>query len=238
MKVIIPFAKKNRYSVCIRNLNNLVECGLMSRKKIFIIVGVGIGAVILVGTLLFNRERFFPKKEMVKTSDSIVTPTPAEKLLLWEDPAGFSFQYPQGLLMDKHDEDTENYAHIELTNIEHKGSVIIWAKDTTATTIGEWLKNEKTLKGAPSIDTTLGGNEAKKVMVKEPIGKQITATLDEDILIVIEANLEDLEFWQGVNDTIVKSMTFSTTPKDEITGGGGDAREEPLIEADEEESVE
>jgi len=210
----------------------------MNRKKIFIIVGAVVSVGIISGVFFFNRERFFPKKETEKASEISVSPSPKEDMLLWDDPAGFTFQYPKGLTVDKHDEDQENYAHVELTSPDHKGRVIVWAKDTTATTISQWLKNEKSLVGAASIDTILGGNEAKKVMVKEPKSKQITATLDEDILVMVETESESQDFWQSVNDDIVRSMAFSTTVKDEDTGSAQAAGGEPQAEADEEETLE
>jgi len=210
----------------------------MVKKKIVIIVGVCIGLISLGGILFLNQQRLFSPKKAEKLIEVNVSPTPKEELLLWDDPAGFSFQYPKGLTVDKHDEDTENYAHVELTSANHKGRVIVWVKDTTATTIVQWLKNEKTLKDAVSVDTTLGGNEAKKVMVKDPIKKQITATLDEDVLVLIEVEFDDEGYWQKVNDEIVGNMTFSTTQKNETTGGNSGANEAPLIEADEVESVE
>jgi hypothetical protein len=210
----------------------------MTKKKIFLIAGIIIGVIIVSITLFFNRQRlFFPKKVQNQTEVS-VSPTPKEELVTWDDPAGFSFQYPKGLTVDKHDEDQENYAHVELTSPTHKGRVIVWGKDTTATTIAQWLKNEKSLKDAVSVDTTLGGNEAKKVMVKVPIKKQITATLDEDILVMVETELVEEEFWQSVNDTIVGNFSFITNQKDETTGGDSGAFDQPPVEADEEESVE
>lgn len=209
----------------------------MTKKKKFIIAGMIAGLVIISGIIFFTQQRMASQKKPQNTSDVSVTPAPKEELLLWDDPAGFSFQYPKGLTVDKHDEDTENYAHVELTNTDHKGKIIIWGKDTTATTIADWLKAEKSLKNAISVDTTLGGNEAKKIIVKEPKAKQITATLDEDILVMVETELEDQEFWQSVNDTIIGSLTFSTSSTTN-SADGASSGEAPPAEADEEESVE
>jgi len=209
----------------------------MKKKKIAIAVGIVV-LVFSAGLLLVFRQKLVQKNTGEQISSATATPSPKEELVLWEDPAGFSFQYPKGLTVDKHDEDTENYAHVELTSTDNKGRVIVWVKDTTATTIAQWLKNDKSLKDAVSVDTTLGGNEAKKVMVKDPTKKQITATLDEDVLVLIETELDEEGFWQKVNDGILGSMTFSTTPKNEMTGGNSGAFEQPPIEADEEESVE
>ena len=209
----------------------------MTKKKILIIAGIFIGLISVSIILFFSRQRIFSQKKVQKTTEVSASLTPKEEVVTWDDPAGFSFQYPKGLSMDKHDEDQENYAHIELTSADHKGRVIVWAKDTTATTIAQWLKSEKSLEEATSIDTTLGGNEAKKIIVKEPKKKQITATLDEDIVVIVETELDDEEFWQRVNDTIVGSLTFSTSQKDE-TAGSASSGEVPTAEADEEESIE
>lgn len=224
--------------MCIRNLKNLVEWEPMTKKKALIIICI-VGSLLIIGGILFSiQQRILLQKKADITSDESIntTPAPKEELLKWEDPAGFSFQYPKSLTIDKHDEDTQNYAHVEMTNPDHKGRIIVWGKDTTAATIDAWLKGEKSLKDAVSVDTTLGGNEAKKVMVKEPVAKLITATLDEDIVVYVETDLGDEEYWQGVNDTIVQSFTFQTSSADEAAEGT--AGDEPAIEADEEESIE
>jgi len=210
----------------------------MTKKKVIIIAGLIVSVGVLVGILFFNRERLFPKKETQKDIEVPVTPTPKEELVLWDDPAGFSFQYPKSLTVNKHEEDQENYAHIEFTHPNHKGGLIVWEKDTTAPTIAQWLKNEKTLSGATSIDTTLGGNEAKKVIVKEPKLKQVTATLDEDVVIYIETTLETPEYWQNVNDTIIGSFKLSVSQIGSTDNQSAAQEEAPSAEADEEESVE
>lgn len=210
---------------------------VMVKKKIVIISGIIVLLLIVVAVLVLHPQFTFQSKEHI-TEKGTPTPTPKEELIIWDDPAGFTFQYPKGLQLNKHDEDKENYAHVELTNPDHKGSVIVWEKDTTATTIAQWLKNEKSLASAVSVDTTLGGNEAKKVMVKEPNVKQITATLDEDVVVMVEANLEDQKYWQRVNDTIIGSLSFSTSQKTNTAGGDSSAQGEPVVAADETENIE
>ena len=209
----------------------------MTKKKKFILAGVIAGLVVIIGIIFFTQQRMALQKNPQNTSDVSVTPAPKEELLLWNDPAGFSFQYPKGLTVDKHDEDTENYAHVELSHPDHKGRIIVWMKDTAAATISQWLNNEKNLKDSISVDTILGGNEAKKIIIKEPKKKQITATLDEDVVVIVESELEDEEFWQNVNDTVFTSFSFSTSSNAD-TSGGASLGEEPPAEADEEESVE
>ena len=59
-----------------------------------------------------------------------------------ERSAGFSFSYPEGLTVDKHDEDQENYAHIEMTLKDTLGNVIVWAKDAPASDLAAWIKKK------------------------------------------------------------------------------------------------
>jgi len=209
----------------------------MTKKKLIIIAGISVGVLAVGGTIFFNRERLFFAKKIQDQTVASVSPTPKEERVIWDDPAGFSFQYPKGLSMDKHDEDTENYAHVELTSPEHKGKLIVWAKDTTATTIGGWLKNEKSLKDAVSVDTVLEKNEGKKIIVKGEVVRQITATLDEDILVMVETELNDEVFWQQVNDTVVSTFTFATNVKEDESAAAA-TNEAPPAAADEEESIE
>jgi hypothetical protein len=210
----------------------------MTKKKIFLCIFSVVILCISVGAVLFLKQLGSkPQYTLQKTVSVSPSPTPSQELLIWDDPAGFSFKYPKGVTINNHDEDQINYAHIEITNPVYKGRIIVWAKDTVATTIADWLKKEPSLKDAVSIDTTFGGNEAKKVMVKVPTSKQITATLDEDILVMVETELDDA-YWQQVNDGIVESFTFGVSKKDDGVGGASTATEEPQAAADEEESIE
>ena len=49
----------------------------------------------------------------------------AIKLDFWEDAAGFSFSYPEDISIDPHEEDEENYAHLELTLPGYEGRIVI-----------------------------------------------------------------------------------------------------------------
>jgi len=183
----------------------------------YIIIAVVVLAVVGVGVVYF-----FQKKSLVITpGESVVpTPTPVVELTTWNDPAGFSFQYPKDLTVDKNEEDNENYAHVELTSKNHPGSVIVWVSDPPRT----WPPKEGT-----SIDTTLGGVAAKKILISTPSAKLIVGALSEGLLFKIEGTLTDKPYWQTVEDGIVK--TFAFTP-DTSAGSGqssGDAADEEEV---------
>jgi len=192
-----------------------------------ILIGSIIFAVICIGVGGFVfKTKWMPSKNVPKETPT-VTVAPKE-LILWEDPAGFSFKYPSDLSINKHDEDTENYAHLEFTSSAHTGNIIVWAKDTTNQTVGAWMKNDTTLVGATSIDTTLGGKEAKKIILAQSTSggkKIITGAIDEDVLVTVEGdNQTDDAFWTEAYSTITQTFAFT------IPAGTTDASSQSTVE--------
>jgi hypothetical protein len=183
----------------------------------YIIIAVVVLAVVGGGSVYF-----FQKKSLVITpGESVVpTPTPAVELTTWDDPAGFSFQYPKDLTVDKNEEDDENYAHVELTSKDHPGSVIVWVSDIPK----KWPPE-----GGTVIDTTLGGQPAKKILISTPSAKLIVGTVSEGLLFYVDGTLTDKAYWQTVEDGIVK--TFAFTPETSAASGqaSGDAVDEEEV---------
>ena len=168
-------------------------------KKLWIITGVIIALGVAAGSVFFfsqkNTKVITPGEAVISKS----TPTPAVSLTTWNDPAGFSFQYPKDLTVDKNEDDNDNYAHMELTSKDHPGSIIVWASDPPKT----WPPKE-----GINIDTTLGGEPAKKILIASPSAKFIVGTLFDDLLFKVEGTYTDKQFWQPIQDAIVTSFAF------------------------------
>ncbi len=203
-------------------------------KRKIIIVGAIIAIVLIGSGVYMFRDKLFKKQ-----NPSVLQVVKEEKIemVTWDDPAGFSFQYPKEITINKHDEDMENYAHLELTVSSHTGRLIIWAKDTTYSDIATWIKKDVTLKDAVVIDTIIGGKPAKKIILTTPAKKLIAGTVDDQILFTIEAELAEGDlYWQKIYDSIVQSFTFTST-------SGNDSTAESFVEdtgpvVDEEEVLE
>jgi len=175
-------------------------------KKKIIIIGLGVMAI-LAGLSLATFVLFKPKQEE-PISPAIKLEKPEEilaPLVTWSDPAGFSFAYPSNLQIDPHQEDKENYAHLELREENHAGGIIIWMKDTNYKTIDDWAKKESGAASWQIFETTLGGREAKKVAYKD--GRVTTAALDEEVIVLLEL-FGDNQFWQPVYEKIIESFEF------------------------------
>jgi hypothetical protein len=199
-------------------------------KKGFVIAGI-IG--IVIGSIAAGAYLFVLKKGTDTTAQQgIVEPTKAidVRLATWKDQAQFTFEYPETLKIDPHPEDQDNYAHVELTNPEHPGNVVVWAKDTTAADLTTWLKQNKI---ETAIDTNLGGEVAKKTMGEGKDKTILVTTIHGGYLYQVEVTLADSAYWQKTFDGVLASLTFTdsqetvsqvdtSAPVAEDSGGGGD----------------
>ena len=187
----------------------------MKKPLVLIIIGGLLLGSVGAGAYIY----FFKSSRMSKPQDItgvMVTPTAAPQLLTWDDPAGFTMQYPEGLTVNKHDEDMVNYAHVELTDGAHPGNVIIWVKDIPSgvTDTASWGKKASTPSSAISFDTMLAGQSAQKILVSSPEKIVSVGVIYDGVLWYIEAKLTDEPYWQSVFDGVIQSFTFKpTTPQ-------------------------
>lgn len=208
----------------------------MKNAKVIIpiLLGVLVGGL-GVGIFLWNKQAKTVKPAS-KTQASHSTNTSVE-LVTWTDQAGFTFQYPKNISVNPHEEDTVNYAHVELTHKDHPGRIIVWMKDLPAPDLAGWMKKEKRFAGASVLDTTLGGKSAKKILIADPIKMIVVGTLDADVFVTVEGELTDADFWSKTHQTIMDSFVFSGTDKKTDTApassdGSSDANvtEEEVVE--------
>jgi len=185
---------------------------------VVVVLGVFAGGVVI----------FSQKKSVVVTPGEAIapTPTPAVALTTWTDAAGFSFQYPKDLSVNKHEEDNANYAHVELTNKDHPGKIIVWVSDAPTA----WPPE-----GGTTLDTTLGGLAAKKILTTAPVKTLSVGTISDNLLFNIEATLTDSEYWQKIHDTIVGSFIF--TPDSSAGSGQPSSGQASTNSVDEEEVI-
>jgi len=208
---------------------------LMKRPVIFIIVGGLLLGILGGGAYLYFSKNSTPSPRVTAEP----TPTIAPELLTWDDPAGFTMQYPKGLTVDKHDEDKINYAHVEFLDSKHPGGLIVWVKDLPkgVTDTDTWGKKAATPSSAISFDTTLGSQSAQKILVSQPVKTVTTGVVYDGVLWYVEATLTDDAYWQSVYDKIVQSFTFKPLPAQAVDGGasddtagGGGVDEEEVLE--------
>ena len=196
---------------------------------VLILVGVGAGIYVLQSQ---GKQGTSPLTQIV--------PIIFNKLLTWDDPAGFTFEYPEDLVIDKHDEDQENYAHVELTHREHPGRVIVWAKDlptnkkgVPVADAGEWVSSSAQFANANVLDSRLGGQPGKKILVNMSPRTLVVGTIYDDVLWYIEGDNLDDEFWSKAYETITTTFAFKPLPRE-----GADTQSDGGVVVDEEEVIE
>jgi hypothetical protein len=212
------------------------------KKQWLIVVVLGITFSGVIAAVIF----FWPKGHKTESISQNATAEPSAsptvKLVTWDDPAGFTFEYPEGIDINKHDENTTDYAQVEMTSKDHPGTVTVWAKDipfvrgSAITTVSDWVSSEAAFKDANQIDTVLGDQNAKKILLTSTTPKTIVGTLFDGLLWYVEGSYENSDYWKDAYGKVTKSFTFKPTnsPKTAVNStSSGDS-----APADEEETLE
>ncbi len=195
---------------------------MMKKPWIFILVGG-----LILGCLGAGAYLYFASSGRSNKAPEIggvtISPTPVPTLITWDDPAGFAIQYPEHLVLNKHDEDKVNYAHLEFTDPSHAGALHVWVTDLPAgvSDTAAWGKKMSTPSSAISFDTSLAGQSAQKILVSGPEKTVTVGVVYDGVLWYIEAKLTDESYWQGVYDTIVQSFVFKPLASEQGQAGGG-----------------
>lgn len=202
----------------------------MKKFGLPILVGLLIGGIVSGGYLWWIKSR---NGSPGVFKEQVVAPTPTPvRLLTWNDPNGFIFQYPEGLSINKHDEDKDNYAHIEFTHPDHPGKLIVWGKDapSNVTDALSWVKSDPRFLGASILDTEMGGQSAKKVIVPVTPQVLVVGAVYDSIVWSVEATLEEPEFWTNTLTTVANSFTFVTSKSEVVGTDDAPVDEEEVVE--------
>lgn len=216
---------------------NVVIPEIIREKKVLvgILIGLIIVGSVMTGWVFLKKQR----GEFLSPLSQVTKKEEEPKILLWDDPAGFTFEYPEGLYIDPQPQDLENYAHLEITSTKDtEGRIIILVSDAPTKTIEEWVKEAEQTFDASIIDTTLAQVPAKKLLLKDP-KKILTAALDPyGGLFLLELEFGEGEFWQKVYEGILKSFAFKPLTKEEKKiveeSGGVSGGNESIIYMEEE----
>lgn len=192
----------------------------MSKKTLFLILGLALIIGGLAFVFVFQSRLLNPGREAEVESEETVN------LTEWVDPAGFKFSYPEDLILDTHQEDKENYAHLELVSNEYSGRIIIWVQPTDYADIDQWAAEQA--EAAQVLETELGGFLAKKAAFSDP-QKLVTAAIDIDALVLIEMEPDSENYFQKAYDQIIASFEFIPLEDETVesvpvlppAGGGG-----------------
>ncbi|MEK7533932.1 MAG: PsbP-related protein [Patescibacteria group bacterium] len=194
---------------------------LSSFKIIIIIIIVIITVLSIVVFLVQPKKTISPisynpqENKTIVASDIASEKQPPTTLKEYTDEAGFSFKYPDDVLVTKKEaNDSTIYANLELTS-NQKGSISIKIADSKLKSIDDWFKKSK-----------LGSEMTNKKEIKigeipgsemQVDNKLLVVALDQDILFTIEVSPQDQKYWLNIYDTILSSFNFVPQPSKQET---------------------
>lgn len=131
---------------------------------------------------------------------------PSSTLKEYQDPAGFSFSYPDNLSITGSEiEDNNTYANLQLTSKDVSGNLTLKIIDSKYPTIEDWLKTNKEATVGNSKEVKLGNLKAFEIKTSDRL---LLAALDQGILFTIEMPLVDEGFWTKVYNQVLSSFNF------------------------------
>lgn len=183
-----------------QTLINLLYTDKVNKKIILLLVIV----VLVIGMLFFLTRSNKPltSPQSIQTTKII----PAETLIEYSDPSGFTFSYPDNLSLSKNNiEDDSTYADIQLSSKEVNGSLNLKITDSKFKSLDEWLNlNKSASKEAPK-EVKLGNLKALEVKLADRL---LMGALDQGVLFTIEMPRVEEDFWMKVYDKILSSFSF------------------------------
>lgn len=122
----------------------------------------------------------------------------------WQDPAGFAFEYPEGIKIDDHPEDEVNYAYLELTSDAKLGKIKILCNDSQYSDIETWSQEDSFVRDSSSLDTEVASISAKKVALGSD--RELVAFIDwDEVIYTIEIESKE-SYWQEIYNHILSSF--------------------------------
>lgn len=206
---------------------------MTGKKKILAISGIGL---ILVGVLVFVVKRIQGPKSLLNPLPTTSPSEPEEKNLTYNDEAGFSFEYPEGLEI-KDESGQNDYSVLKITAADKTGEMVIRVVDTKYKTIDDWLKKAPEATGAGDArNIELAGMTGQQIQIENP-RRLVTIAIDKGVMYYLESPLnEESVYWNKTHNTIVSSFVLGeakTEAGSQTTSGGGEDviyEEEEVVE--------
>lgn len=201
---------------------------MTKKRKLLFGAGLGIVLAVVVAVGLLSHQKTNP------AVGNLPTPSPKieemAKLVKYEDEAGFSFEYPEDLVVkDVTPEDNLSYSVLEI------GKTIIKVVDTRYSSVDNWLVKDPSAssgQAGTSREVTLAGMAASQIQFDNP-RRLVTVTIENRVMYFIESPLESAgQYWNKVHNAIVGSfsLTESASPPSASGGEQSIVEEEEIIE--------
>lgn len=170
-----------------------------------VIIGIMLTALVAGGAFYL----FQPKNTTSTPQESknlLGSNIPSKTHKEYVDESGFSFQYPDDVVINKKEvKDETTYADLELNSSKAKGSITIKIMDTKIKSIEDWLLENKLSSLLASVkDTKIGDLPGWEIKFNNNL---MTISIDQNILFSVNVNQQD-EYWLSVRNTLLSSFIF------------------------------
>ena len=200
-------------------------------KKFFLIALIVLGLVLigLLGFFLIKKssEPNFSSPVGQDNLSSEISPSVEEKLKIYNDEAGFSFQYSDRLSVEEEaNQDNQTYSFLRLTDVSRPGEILlIKVVDTQFATVEKWLADNKKPDWQVN-ETVMAEMNGKYIVTAE---KLLSVAVNRGILFLIESPVDQAGYWQKAQKTIRESFKVNW-PAPESVSSSLDSGIEEIIE--------
>lgn len=215
-------------------------CMVKSTVVKIIILGsvIAAGGIIATFYVFRSQKPISPVSSKPQNNESILVSEkhPSKTLKEYADDSGFSFKYPEDLLVTKKESnDSTTYANLELTSNQTKGNILIKITDTKLKSVNDWFKESK-LSQSSSEKKEIKIGEISGTQAQVDNNKLLAGALNQDILFTIEVNSQNQKHWLKVYDIILSSFKFvaqktsdtGAQPLDDSSGSDAVLEEETI----------
>lgn len=179
-------------------------------KIIIISIVIAVGAIGAAFYIFKSQKTISPVSKLQENKTIVIKNQPSKTLKEYIDDSGFSFKYPEDIVVTKKDaNDPNTYSHLELSSSKAKGSILIKITDTKVKSVDELFKDSK-LGPVPKNqkEIKIGEISGSEIQVDN---KLLAAALNQEILFTIEVDSLNKNYWLSVYENILS--TFNFVPK-------------------------
>ena len=199
------------------------------KQKTLVLVVLAVVLIAGAGLYIFTKPKNLAPNISSKPSETKKEAKPSETFIEYTDPAGFSFNYPDNLSIEKNEEmNKETYADLQLFSKDVNGSLSLRITDTKLKTLKDWAKEAS---ASSTTEKKLGNMQALEAKYADRI---TLAAIDQGVLFTVEVPLLEQGFWMPVYNKVISDFNFSNPETAAVaTTGSSGSSDEVVFESEE-----
>lgn len=208
----------------------------MKNKKIilFVIIITLIILLPIISFFVFKKSKTESVNPLAESS-ALSKIAEEEKLLSYQDTAGFKFNYPQSVTVkDVSNNDPNTYSLLELGSAKNDGKMLIKVVDSNLDSVDQWLKSKEATGAGNSREVIISQMPGKQIQFENP-SRLVSLAISDGIMYFFQSSLDSAGFWNKVHSQIISSFSQNGTTEKTVeeNKSGADFGEETVSENEE-----